>query len=243
MMHGSGPGVSTVGNWRGVLNPLAERYHVLAFDLIGFGMSDRKPTPPYFDMDLWRRQAGAILDRLPEGPVGIIAHSLSAALALHLAAATDRVARVLTTGAMGARFELNPCLERAWSFPETVDELREIFESVVYDKSMITDDFLDNRLEMLHRCDYRSYFTSMFEGDKQDYIDASAVSREVLGRVNCEVLLMHGLDDHAVPFEETTLSLARDIDDADVMVLGRCGHGVAQEQSKKFLSAATAFFG
>lgn len=243
MMHGSGPGVSTVGNWGQVLAPLAERYHVLAFDLIGFGLSDRKSTPPYFDMDLWLRQARAMLDGLPDGPVGIIAHSLSASLALQLAAETDRVAKLVTTGAMGARFKLNPHMEKAWTFPETVEQLRETFESVVYDQSMITEAFLNNRMEMLQRGDYKAYFTSMFEGNKQDYIDAAAVPPEALGKVKCEVLMMHGRQDRVVPFEETTLPLAQSIHPADIFVFGRCGHGVAQEQSEKFLAAATAFFG
>jgi len=43
MLHGSGPGASSLANWRLVLEPLAERYEIFAMDLIGFGKSD-KPT-------------------------------------------------------------------------------------------------------------------------------------------------------------------------------------------------------
>ena len=57
MIHGSGPGASTLGNWRLVLEPLAARYHVVAVDLIGFGLSGRKKLAPFFDFDLWYRQA------------------------------------------------------------------------------------------------------------------------------------------------------------------------------------------
>ena len=39
MIHGSGPGASTQGNWRLVLDPLADRYQIYAMDLIGFGES------------------------------------------------------------------------------------------------------------------------------------------------------------------------------------------------------------
>ncbi|HZU64472.1 MAG TPA: alpha/beta fold hydrolase, partial [Novosphingobium sp.] len=51
LIHGSGPGASTIGNWRLVLEDLANRYHVHAMDLVGFGESDRKPAPPYFDFE------------------------------------------------------------------------------------------------------------------------------------------------------------------------------------------------
>ena len=75
MLHGSGPGAGTVGNWRLVLEPLAARYRITATDLIGFGASGRKAQEPYFDLPLWRRQAQAVLALLPGDEVGVIGHS------------------------------------------------------------------------------------------------------------------------------------------------------------------------
>ena len=104
MIHGSGPGASTLGNWRLVLDPLAERFHIHAMDLVGFGLSGRKPAPPYFDLDLWLRQCKAMIGQIPGDRVGVIGHSLSGSLALKLAASEPRVAKVMTTGTMGATF-------------------------------------------------------------------------------------------------------------------------------------------
>ena len=56
MLHGSGAGASTPGNWRRVIEPLAQNYRVLAADLIGFGLSGRKKEKPYFDVEMWLRQ-------------------------------------------------------------------------------------------------------------------------------------------------------------------------------------------
>lgn len=47
MIHGSGPGASSIGNWRTVLPALAARYDLYAMDLIGFGKSARKPSAPF----------------------------------------------------------------------------------------------------------------------------------------------------------------------------------------------------
>ena len=91
MLHGSGPGVSAWGNFRLVLEGLERSFRILAIDLIGFGESSRKPAKPYFDLDLWLRQARFALNLLGDGPVGIIGHSVSAVLALKLAAANPRV--------------------------------------------------------------------------------------------------------------------------------------------------------
>src|ERR1700730_18263135 len=143
MLHGSGPGASTLGNWRLVLARLVERHHVLAVDLIGFGKSGRKSSEPYFDLDLWLRQAPHMLRLLPGESVGMIAHSLSAVLALKLAGAERRVRKVLTTGAMGGAFKLNCYLDWTWSSPAGREELRRTTEALVYEKSLITEAFLD----------------------------------------------------------------------------------------------------
>ena len=42
-LHGSGPGVSGWANWRHALPPLAESLHVLAPDIVGFGLTERPP--------------------------------------------------------------------------------------------------------------------------------------------------------------------------------------------------------
>src|SRR6516225_1189839 len=82
MIHGSGPGASTVGNWARVLEPLSGFCAPHAMDLIGFGRSGRKPKPPFFDFGLWLKQCRAMIARIPGEEIGIIGHSISGALAL-----------------------------------------------------------------------------------------------------------------------------------------------------------------
>ncbi len=243
MLHGSGPGASSIGNWRLVLEPLSERYHVLAADLIGFGLSGRKPDEPYFDMALWQRQGAFLLDALGDGPIGIIGHSLSAALGLKLAAADRRISKVLATGAMGTEHKVSQELSQLWTFPETIDDLRAAMGLLLYDQSPVTEEFLQNRMEVLHSGDYEAYFSSMFGGDKQRYQDAGVVTKDELAKVTCDVLLVHGRDDLPVPFMETSLVLAGALAQADLVVLGRCGHGPALEHPGKLLALAYQFFG
>ncbi len=243
MLHGSGPGAGTMGNWRFVLEPLAASYQVLATDLIGFGESGRKREEPYFDLGLWRRQVQFMLDRLPEGPAGIIGHSLSASLALGLAAANERVTKVLTTGAMGGHFAVNQNTDLCWTFPETREQLREAVGCLVYDRSVVTDALLDSRMEILHDGEYGPYFRSMFAGDKQQYVDAAVLPPETLKRIKCDVVMMHGRDDMPFPYAENSLALSTAIPHADVILVGRCGHSPALEHPDKLLSAAKLLFG
>ena len=242
LIHGSGPGASTVGNWRRVLDPLAERFHVHAMDLIGFGRSSRKPAPPYFDLSLWQRQCEALIARMPGERIGIVAHSVSAVLALRLAASNPRVGQVLTTGAMGAKFAVNQATIRCWTFPPDRDELRRTAEHLVYDKAVVDDAYLDARMAILHGdAAYGPYFSAMFAGDRQAFANEAILPDEVLQRVVCPITMLHGRDDEAFP-PEITLNLAGKLPQADVALLARCSHSVAMEHPDVLLAAASRLF-
>jgi 2-hydroxymuconate-semialdehyde hydrolase len=242
LIHGSGPGASTVGNWRRVLDPLAAHFHVHAMDLIGFGRSGRKPAPPYFDLDLWLRQCRALLARMPGGRVGVIGHSLSAALALKLAAVEPRIGAVLTTGAMGAPFQINDATRRVWTFPATREELRRTAQVLIHDHALIDEAYLDARVAVLHADPgYGAYFGAMFGGDLQACADAAVLGPGELAGVRCAVSMLHGREDTAFP-PSITLDLARGLPQADVTLLARCSHSIAMEFPDKLVSAARALF-
>lgn len=241
MLHGSGPGVSTIGNWRKVLDPLAERFKVYAMDLIGFGRSARKPAPPYFDIDLWLKQAKAMIARMEGDRVGLVGHSLSGALALNLAATEPRVAKVLTTGTMGARVKATGGTVRTWSFPRNRQELQAAAETLIYDKSLIDEAYLANREAVLFSGDYEAYFTQMFAGDKQAFIDAAVIPEARLKQVTCDVTMLHGRDDGAFA-PEASLEIARSLPQATVILIGRCSHSVAFEHPRLLVAAAEALF-
>lgn len=242
LIHGSGPGASTMGNWRKVLEPLARHFHVHAMDLIGFGRSGRKSVPPYFDLPLWLRQCEALIEKMPGERIGVIGHSLSGALALKLAAREPRISAVMTTATMGAPFALNAAVEKAWTFPATRDELRETAYVLVNDKSLIDDAYLDARVQVLHADpEYGAYFGEMFGGDRQAFIDQTVLSDGELACIRCPVTLLHGRDD--VGFSPAlSLALAEHLPQADVGLIGQCSHSIAFEYPDKFMAAARALF-
>lgn len=242
MIHGSGPGASTIGNWRLVLEPLSRHFHIFAMDLIGFGKSGRKPAPPYFDFALWQAQCMALLGRMPGDRLGVIGHSVSGALALKLAARVPRIAKVMTTGSMGAVFLPNESTDRTWTFPRNREELRRTAEGLIHDKSLIDEAYLKNREGVLFSGDYEKYFGEMFGGSKLRFIDQTVLSAAELGDIKSDVLMVHGREDVAFP-PDLTLTLSRSLPSATVVLLGKCSHSVAFEHPKKFVALAGMFFG
>jgi 2-hydroxymuconate-semialdehyde hydrolase len=241
-MHGVGPGTSVEGNFALVLDRLAERYRVIGVDLVGFGGSERKPAPPYFDFPLWFEQMQFMLDGIEGDEVWLLGHSLSGALALRLAACNSRVTRVLTTGSAGRSFPANPALEMLWTYPETKEQLRLAMSCTMWNKSGLTDAFLADRLAKLDRPGYREYFAELFPKDRQAVIDSWHIEDAELARIAARVLMIHGRDDLALPYEQTTAVLAAKIPHADVYVIAECGHSPAMEYPAKFMTLARLLF-
>jgi 2-hydroxymuconate-semialdehyde hydrolase len=179
---------------------------------------------------------------MPGKQIGVVGHSLSGALALKLAAREPRIAQVLTTASIGAPFQLNPAAAKVWTFPRSRDELRNTAEVLIHDKSLIDDAYLDARMEILHADgSYGPYFTSMFQGDRQAYIDQVVLTDAELSRVKCAVTMLHGRNDLGFP-ASVSLAVAAKLPQADVVLLGLCSHSIAMEHPDKFLAAARLLF-
>lgn len=237
LLHGSGPGASSVGNWRTILDSLAQDYSVLAVDLIGFGASDRKPAAPYFDFALWLRQARWAVDQLGHDRIAVLGHSISAAIALQLAASDARVIRVVTTGAMGTAMPVNPFLDAVWRCPADRAAMAAAARVLIHDPRWIDDAYLDARMAVIGSAAYRTYFDTMFAGPFDRFIQESVIPEADLGRITADVVMLHGREDLAFPAEQCSQQLAPQIASADLHILSQCSHSVALERGDALLSA------
>lgn len=236
LLHGSGAGVGTYSNFKRVIGPLAERFHVLAADLVGFGRSGLKPEKPFYDMGMWVRQARMLIDRFGGEPAILVGHSLSGSIVLKAAAGSVSVRGVVTTGTTGIARMQNNAGPR-WAFPEGRQAIRTAVERTFYDKSLATEEEVDARLAVLTAPGYRDYFESMFSEDPARCLQEAALDESELASIKCPVVLLHGFQDASFAPEDTSLPLARKIADSKVIVLNRCAHSVAVEHAPTFLAA------
>lgn len=241
LMHGLGPGASITSAFSPVLPFLAEHFHVFAMDWIGFGGSARKHNAPYFDFEFWVRQARALIERMPAGPIGVFGHSMSGAVSLRLAASESRIAAVMTTGSVGTRFPVNRHLQRLWTYPDSLEDLRVGMRSLVYDASRLDEELLAKRWAVLSSGDYGDYFTSMFDRP-QVLANSWEIPAEELARIKVPYTLVHGRNDLACPAGETSIRLAEKIPHSDLALLANCGHAPSVEHPQKICALVRSAF-
>lgn len=241
LLHGIGPGTSIPANFQPLIDRLSPRFTVHGIDLIGFGGSGRKATPPYFDFPLWTRQAAHYLSIMASPPAGLVGQSLGGALALRLAAAQPGIGRVVLTGTGGGPLRLNRYLDAFWRFPRSREELRQALLGTFFDPAAVTDAVVAQRHDTLVASGIGPYFDAMMAEDKQAHLDSALVPISVLRKVGQPVLMVHGRHDLPCPAEESALPMSRDLDRCDIVLLARCGHNPVRERPAEALALIEDF--
>jgi pimeloyl-ACP methyl ester carboxylesterase len=75
LLHGSGPGVSSWSNWGASIPALAQRFRVVAIDMVGFGETER-PDGLRYGSKTWTDHVVAVLEALNIGAANFIGNSL-----------------------------------------------------------------------------------------------------------------------------------------------------------------------
>lgn len=242
LAHGSGAGCQTLSNWKAVLQPLTERYRVLAADFVGFGLSGWKSGPPYFDMAIWQRQIEAMMSRFPGRKVGLVGHSFAGPIVLQIAATSPDVAGVVVTGTAG-RSHIPNSGGPGWRFPDDEAMLRKGVSRTVVDPTLVDDNEIARRMQILGRPGARENFNNMFGGDKQELVKGMTMADEDLEAIKCPVTFMHGWQDASFHPEDTSIPMAKLVSGSTVVIIDQCAHSVALEHPKKFVAGVDMTLG
>ena len=242
LLHGSGPGVSAWANWRLVLPALAESFHVLAPDQLGFGATGR-PVDGRYGREAWTQHAIAVLEELELERVSVVGNSMGGAIALALAAARpDLVERIVLMGTTGVAFELPDGLDQVWGYTPGRARMRALVELFAYDHSIVTDDLVDLRYEQSAEPAARASYEAMFPAPRQRWLDDLALPDVELRAIGQRTLLVHGREDRVIPFA-ASLQAFDLLPNAELHAFGHCGHWVQIEQNRRFIDVVTDFLG
>jgi 2-hydroxymuconate-semialdehyde hydrolase len=241
LIHGSGPGVTAYANWRLTMPVLAEKFRVIAPDMVGFGFTER-PANVNYTMDMWVSHALNLMDELKIEKAHLVGNSFGGGLALALALkAPDRVNRLVLMGAAGTKFQLTDGLDAVWGYKGTLEHMKELVGLFTFNKNLVSDDLAKLRYEASIRPGFQEAFSAMFPAPRQRWVDALASDEGQIKTLTHETMIIHGRDDAIIPLS-ASLRLHDLIPKSQLHVFGQCGHWTQIEHSARFNQLLLNFF-
>jgi 2-hydroxymuconate-semialdehyde hydrolase len=241
LIHGSGPGVTAYANWRLTMPVLAEKFRVIAPDMVGFGFTER-PANVSYTMDMWVSHALNLMDALKIEKAHLVGNSFGGGLALALALkAPDRVQRLVLMGSAGTKFQLTDGLDAVWGYKGTLEHMKELVGLFAFNKNLVSDDLAKLRYEASIRPGFQEAFSAMFPAPRQRWVDALASDEGKIKTLTHETMIIHGRDDAIIPLQ-ASLRLHDLIPKSQLHVFGQCGHWTQIEHSARFNQLLLNFF-
>lgn len=244
-IHGSGPGVTALANWNYALESCQEQFHCIAPDLFGFANSSHPnelPENRYDWLKLWVKQIIQLMDELKIEEANLVGNSLGCAIAMELLIEhPERFDRVILMGPGGTPVTKKSAeLARAQNFYQdpTIKKLRQIMELFVYDVEKMTpiiDSFIDERFEIALKEEVKRSNNAFFS------TTPLPVPPTALKRIKHEILLVHGKEDYVCSVDSSYYLLDH-LPNANLFVLGQCGHWAQLEHKETFNQLAKDFF-
>lgn len=247
LVHGLGHW--TQAAWDRLLPLLDAELRIVAFDLPGFGRSD-KPRARY-DTEFFTSILAAVLDHVAPGRFALCGHSLGGYAAANYAAAyPERVEHLVLIAPAGflraARFIytlLGSQLAR-WLFTRRPGRrfVNRTLDRSVVDPAVVTAAVRAEAFAYASDPDVRRAFAAVYTGAIQDFRHAGAVHAR-LRRFTGPTLIVWGLRDQYIPIKG--LETARAVyPHAEILVCGSSGHVPMVEEASivaraigRFLSA------
>jgi pimeloyl-ACP methyl ester carboxylesterase len=241
LIHGVGPGTMGLANFGPIVDRLAAHFTLHMIDLIGFGASGRKPVGPYFDVALWLRQIGVVLNAIGQ-PAFVLGNSIGAALALKAASGNPRVRAVVAVGGPIAPFEMPAALRAFWSVPQDEAGLAAAMRPMTAAQKEPDPALVAQRFALFADAAFSAHFGALVAEGRAGLGHAVLTEAEAAA-ITCPVTLVYGRDDRACPPDLILPQVAPLLPGADAVLLGSCGHNVAFERGDALITLVNLRFG
>jgi pimeloyl-ACP methyl ester carboxylesterase len=240
MLHGSGPGVSALANWQHNIPTLAQRFHVLAPDIVGFGAT-KGPDDIIYSLRTWTDHVWAFLDAHDIQKTAIVGNSLGGRIALQMATdRPDRITKMVLMGAPGVGMTLTEGLAALRAYEPSHVAMRDLLRNYfAVDPAMITDELVEIRYQAsIANGAYEAYRTMFF--DPRHAGSELGISEDEVRAITTPALLIHGREDKVVPMQVSVTMLGL-LPNADLHVFSACGHWTQIERADEFSALVTDY--
>jgi pimeloyl-ACP methyl ester carboxylesterase len=241
LIHGSGPGVTAFANWNGVIPTLAERFHIFAPDMVGFGYTDCPKSLTDINLDVWVSHIAGFMDALGIASARFIGNSFGGALTVALAARhPEKVDKIVLMGAAGLPFPISEGLAKVWGYQPSAQAMRDLMETFAFNPALVTEAIVESRYQASIRPGAQEAFARLFPEPRQARLDALCTPEDQLRALSQPTLILHGREDVIVPLSVSQRFNAL-IPDSELHVFGHCGHWTQIEKKARFLDLVIPF--
>ncbi len=239
LMHGFAGSTYT---WRNVIPLLAQHYAVYAFDLPGFGLSDKSPESDY-DLNAQAEAVVSFIKALNLPNTALAGHSMGGVIAgIATQLAPGSINKVILIDA-GFYHGGPPEFFQKLFFPFDVIMARSFYTrgvrskslfSSYFDKSMVTDEVIENYLKPARSPHAADVLVKMLRTAGSDSYEGIAQ------RIAVPTLLIWGKQDGVVPVSDAD-RLHGEIKGSQLVIIDQSGHMVQEEKPKQVAGAIRDF--
>ncbi|MDQ6785363.1 MAG: alpha/beta hydrolase [Acidobacteriota bacterium] len=233
LLHGLG---SSTVSWQFNVTALAQKYHVVVPDQIGFGKSD-KPLLKY-RVGTYTDFLDKFLSELKIERASLVGNSLggwvAADYALKYPARVERIVLVDAAGLKPSEVDLNRIYALNYS---TRDEVRTLLKLVFYNQTVFGNEaFVDQSLSVRVAVNDGYTINSLIDSIKrnEDFLNGR------LGGIKQPTLIVWGKQDGLLPLTDAQTFKAQ-IANSQLVVFDQCGHAPQVEKAMDFNAAVLKF--
>lgn len=242
-LHGGGPGANSWSNFASNTAFFAMHYRVLLVDLPKFGKS-QNAVPPGPQLTVLAGIVRDFLDALKIDRAPIIGNSFGGQVAVKLAIDfPERVGGMVLIGSAPVIHSIFAPMPvegvkliggyyRGEGGP-TLEKMRQILKTLVFDQSLITDAMVRERYE------------ASADPERVKAYSGPPPARQDLtpefGKVKAPTLVVWGMDDRAGALD-IGLLMVRAFQNAQMHIFSRCGHWAQVEHADEFNELVLTFF-
>ena len=233
LLHGLG---GSTQNWNYTIGPLAQQFHVVVPDQIGFGKSD-KPVINY-RVRTYVDFLDQFCKQLKIERATLVGNSMGGWIAAAFAIAfPERVERLVLADATGYAPAADFDFKSLYALnPSTREGMKQLATKVFFNKMFATDALIDQLLAQRMSAGDGYTINSLIEsvGRREDFLDGQ------LSKIKVPTLIVWGREDGLVTLSEGE-RLKRDIANSKLVVLDQCGHFPQLEKAAEFNAALLEF--
>jgi len=239
LIHGTGASLHTWDAWT---EELIKNYRVIRLDLPAYGLTGKDPQKRYSSID-YVNLLDAFLDKLGIENFHLGGNSLGGLVSwLYTSYHDQKVNKLLLLNPSGFPFDSTPMVIKLAKTPILNFFIRYItpksfvkknLKEVYYNDDLITNETID-----------RYYDLTLFEGNREAFIDRSFIERENytdrLSLIQSPALVLWGENDEWIPVEDSEKFKAH-LNNIKVVIMPKTGHIPMEERPKESVAIALDF--